>query len=632
MVLRGLPKYVSSVVPAFIFLKKSLLLAIFVLSARPGSADTPDTRIIHQRGTIHTRVLETTDAALDAWQLSRPEHDDEFAPITVRKSLSPRKFYWYKLDFHDITLTGSGPWTVRFLPYDHIHLYHKKGDSLGLMINGRMERSRSRLPTFAIDFEISEDDLIDGRFLLARIQHVYRKNVVSPASWLHPLAAELDKTYYTKKDLINYAPYILFIGGMLLMILYSFGIYFMNRDKLFNYYAIYLLTLVLYLGVRMPLIFGPLEVRFPMAMHLYNELIQVIVNVCYLLFASIFLNARRDFPGLHKAISWAIRFLIFIMALQVLLIFSMRYGWMETYVIQAERYFMITFSLIAYFHILLTYKKKVVLFLLTGSLFFLAGGVLAMFLHHIKYMMLGAAIEVFIFSLGMGYRIKVVEQNRRIIENDMNKLRLTALQAQMNPHFIFNSLNSVRAYIISNETKSASDFLNKFARLIRLILHYSSKDTISLKEELEAITLYVELEQMRYRENFGFILKVDEGMDTKNFLIPPLILQPYIENAIIHGLAPKSGEKELMVEILRCGPVLCCTIRDNGVGRMYSNHARSKIQPQHKPVAMELTRKRLELSENGNQGSGNIEINDLMQEGQPAGTEVRLKLPVKTVT
>lgn len=601
-----------------------------MLCAGPGSSDILDSLIIHQHGIIHTRVFETTDPTLEAEQLASPEYDPSFVAITARKALSSRKYYWYKLDFAGLDLAESGNWVVRFPPYDHVTLFYNKGDTMGSQANGRMEPLRNDTPYYAIDFVISEDDLIEGRYLLARIQHIYRKNRMGPARWLHPLVAELDKMYHTKEDLINYTPYILFIGGMLLMILYSFGIYFMNRDKLFNYYAIYLLTLVLYLGVRMPLFFGPLEVRFPLVMHLYNELIQVFVNIFYLLFASFFLNARQDFPRLHTAISWAIRFLAGIMVLQFVLIVSVRFVWIEAYVIQAQRYFMIIFSLIAYFHILLTYKRKTVLFLLTGSLFFLAGGVLAMFLQHIKYMMLGAAIEVFIFSLGMGYRIKVVEQNRKNIENDMNKLRLTALRAQMNPHFIFNSLNSVRAYVISNETKSASDFLNKFARLIRLILHYSSKDTITLKEELEAITLYVELEQMRYRENFGFTLKIDEGMETKNFQIPPLILQPYIENAIIHGLAPKSGEKELVVEISRRGPVLCCIIRDNGVGRSYSSQARIKSNPQYKSVAMELTRKRLELAESGNQGSGNIEINDLMKEGQPAGTEVRLKLPAKT--
>jgi LytS/YehU family sensor histidine kinase len=319
------------------------------------------------------------------------------------------------------------------------------------------------------------------------------------------------------------------------------------------------------------------------------------------------------------------------MILQLSLILSVSYAWLEFYVIQFERYFMISFSLVAYIHILRNYKNNIIHFLLVGSLFFLAGGILAMFLHQIKYMMLGAAIEVFIFSLGMGYRIKVVEKNRKSIDNEINKLRLTALRAQMNPHFIFNSLNSIRAYVISNETKKASDYLNKFARLIRLILNYSEEDTISLKEELQALALYVELEQMRYRDDFGFALKVASDVDKGNWLVPPLILQPYVENAIVHGLAPKSGAKNLLVEVSLSNSKLCFVIRDDGVGRSYSKNFRAAQNPQHKSVAMELTRKRIELAETDHTENENIKIIDLKENGQPAGTEVRLKLPVQAV-
>jgi len=213
----------------------------------------------------------------------------------------------------------------------------------------------------------------------------------------------------------------------------------------------------------------------------------------------------------------------------------------------------------------------------------------------------------------------------------MNKLRLTALRAQMNPHFIFNSLNSIRAFIISNETKKASDYLNKFARLIRFILHYSSKDTISLKEELEALALYVELEQMRFRDDFGFVLKIGSDVNTETLLVPPLILQPYVENAIVHGLAPKTGAKELLVEVSKNHTGLIFVIRDNGVGRSYSKNIHFIQNPQHKSVAMELTRKRIELSDDKRSEKENIKIVDLMENGNPAGTEERIKLPVHNI-
>jgi LytS/YehU family sensor histidine kinase len=200
----------------------------------------------------------------------------------------------------------------------------------------------------------------------------------------------------------------------------------------------------------------------------------------------------------------------------------------------------------------------------------------------------------------------------------------------MNPHFIFNSLNSIRAYVISNETRKASDYLTKFARLIRLILHYSSLDTITLEAELEALNLYVDLEQMRYRTDFGYNIEIAPGLNPKNLLVPPLILQPYVENAIGHGLAPKQGSKQLQLKIGQSPSNLLITIRDNGVGRSFSKKIRLESKQIHQSVAMDLTSKRINLSDDGQSQSDNITITDLFDNGQPAGTEVKLQLPLQT--
>lgn len=604
-----------------------LILSCFF---NPCFSETFDSQDSPLHRVIDTRVFSTKDGSLNAQQMLETAFDPAFVPLPGRETLSSRKFYWYKLDLKDIGFSDQEEWIIRFPTYDKITLFYQWAGILHSEEKGRMQPHRSEDPYNATDFAVSKEELIDGRYLLAQIRHVSRKKTHAPASLIHPSRASFETTYHTQDELFNYIPYLLFIGGMMLMIFYSLGIYFMNRDKLFNYYAIYLLTLVLYLGVRLPLIFGPLELRYPLMMHLYNELIQVVVNVFYLLFASFFLNTRHDFPRLHKAIRYAIMFLWGIMALQLILVLSVRYAWIETYVIQVERYFMIIFSLISYVYILLNYEKKIVLFLLVGSLFFLAGAVLAMFLNQIHFMMLGAAIEVFIFSLGMGYRIKVVERNKKLIENEMNKLRLTALRAQMNPHFIFNSLNSIRAYVISSETQKASDYLNNFARLIRLILNYSSLNTISLQAELEALNLYVKLEQMRYRTDFGYSVEIAPGLDQKKLLVPPLILQPYVENAIIHGLTSKQGPKQLQLIIGKSSSKLMVTIRDNGVGRSYSKKVRMDSDPSHQSVAMELTSKRINLSDDTPATGENITVTDLFDQGKPAGTEVKLQLPLQT--
>lgn len=605
------------------FLSLFLLLNIpFAMADQGVIPDFPN-------GIVPTTYFATTDKSLGVKAILDSTQDSRFLPIPKRENLSPRKTYWYKMDFEGIELSDSQEWVLRFAIYDKITLYFLDEGRLVSRTSGRMHRSGGDGPYYAVDFSITASNLIEDRYLLAQVNHIYRKKKLLPPSFMHPLQVGLTDNYYTIEDIKNFIPYFLFIGGMMLMVFYSFGIYFMNRDKLFNFYAVYLLTLVLYLGVRLPIFFGPLEMRHPVFMGLYNDLIQVAVNISYLVFAASFLNARKDFPKLHIAIRYAIGLLAGIMALQVIMVLSVKYAYLESYLIQFERYFMIVFALAAYVHIFLNYKSRVVFFLLIGSVFYLGGGIMAMYLNHIKYMMLGASMEVFVFSLGMGYRIKLSEKDKQGIENEMNKVRLTALRAQMNPHFIFNSLNAIRAYVISSDTRKASDYLNKFSFLIRLILQYSSKDSISLREEMDSLSVYVELEQMRFRENFNFTVILPPGFNAEYYGVPPLILQPYVENAIIHGLAPKKGEKHLEIKIEAGKTHLWINIRDNGLGRVHSRKSMDYNGIQHESMAMELTSKRIDLSAGQSLKENNIQVTDLEENGMPAGTEVCIKLPLQ---
>jgi sensor histidine kinase YesM len=606
-----------------------ILWVIIFLNTSISKADT-DINIFEMRGRVPTLYFETSEKNIPIEQISTNQFRDRFQPIPSRRPLTAGKIQWFFLNFSEIDLSLSDDWILHFPNYDDITLFHSGPSAIETRLGGKLRKEKSIGADNSSMIPFRTSELIDGFYLVARVEHTSRKYILNSPSYMHPVASKFSKQYYTKYFVFDQITYLLFIGGMMLMILYSFGIYFMNRDKLFNYYAIYLLALVLYLGVRMPLLYNPLADSFPRFMYAYNELIQVVVNITYLIFASHFMNARVYYPKLHIAIRYVVRILLVIMALQLLLIISVRFAYLEQHLVQFERYFVILFTIIAYVDMIRNLKQKIVFFLVVGSLFFLVGAMMAMFLHNIKYMMTGAAIEVFIFSLAMGYRIKLVEQEKLKIENEINKVKLTALQAQMNPHFIFNSLNSIRAYVISNETRKASDYLTKFARLIRLILHYSSLDTITLEAELEALNLYVELEQMRHRTDFGYNIEIAPGLNPKNLLVPPLILQPYVENAIGHGLAPKQGSKQLQLKIGQSPSNLLITIRDNGVGRSFSKKIRLESKQIHQSVAMDLTSKRINLSDDGQFQSDNITITDLFDNGQPAGTEVKLQLPLQT--
>ncbi len=611
-----------------------LFLAILILCI-PGLAEGDnhlDYNLLRHFGDVPAAVFSTRDRNLQGPEILHNPGNFAFSQQEFGKAVKPDRIYWLYLDLGNLNLDAADNWMLRFSNYDRITLYHRAGDSIDFRKSGKLNKDKTEKPHYASFIPFTRDELVNNRYLLARIEHTSRKYLLGVPQYLHPFRSQFFREHITMDYLIDQVPYLLFIGGMLLMILYSFGIYFMNRDKLFNYYAIYLLALVLYLGVRIPVLFQSLEGYYPRLMFAYNELIQVSVNITYLIFADYFLNAKKEFPRLHKAIQFVVRLLGVIMAIQLLLILSVRYAYIEQYVVTFERWFMIIFTSVSYVYILLNFKRKIIIFLLAGSLVFLFGAMAAMFLHNIKYMMIGAAVEVFIFSLAMGYRIRNVEKEKHVIEKEIISLKLTALKAQMNPHFIFNSLNSIRAYVISNETRKASDYITKFARLIRLILNFSALQRISLESELSALKLYVELEQMRHRENFGYMVNIDPALDVKSVLVPPLLLQPYVENALIHGLAPKQGTKKLELILEKEGNKIKVTIRDNGVGRSFTKGRGPITDPAHKPVAMELTRKRIELLESGISAHARILVNDLTEHGLPTGTEVILFLPLQRAT
>jgi hypothetical protein len=159
------------------------------------------------------------------------------------------------------------------------------------------------------------------------------------------------------------------------------------------------------------------------------------------------------------------------------------------------------------------------------------------------------------------------EQQQATFQKKLSEMEMQALRAQMNPHFIFNCLNSINGFILENDPDAASDYLTKFSRLIRLILQNSNAPTVTLENELEALELYLEMEALRFENKFTFLIHCAEEVDAKYVDIPPLLIQPYVENAIWHGLLHKEGLGNITIHLQQAGDVLLCTIEDDGIGR-----------------------------------------------------------------
>jgi hypothetical protein len=230
-------------------------------------------------------------------------------------------------------------------------------------------------------------------------------------------------------------------------------------------------------------------------------------------------------------------------------------------------------------------------------------------------------------------RIQLLESGKSRAEflQQQSELEMKALRAQMNPHFIFNCLNSINRFIIKNDAGKAADYLTKFARLIRLVLERSGKPLVSLEEELNCLKLYMDLEAIRFDKPFLYEIHTGE-LDISNIMIPSLIIQPFVENAIWHGLHPNEPcQGRIDIRFSLDHETLHCTLSDNGIGIPGSMALKGNDSGNRKSFGMELTRQRLQLADPGKQKKPGFTFTALKDEtGKNAGTRVLIDIPVKS--
>ena len=243
----------------------------------------------------------------------------------------------------------------------------------------------------------------------------------------------------------------------------------------------------------------------------------------------------------------------------------------------------------------------------------------------------GATVAMLLVAIFTRIRqIKDRERRESEIRVALAGNELKALRAQMNPHFMFNSLNSIQHFILTNKAADAGKYLNKFAKLMRMILNNSDKSQITIREEVEYLQLYIELEAMRFDNKFDWKIDIEDRIDTDYIEIPAMLLQPYVENAILHGLTPLKSGGHLEISMRMQGNNLLCRIKDNGIGRDRAREMRQLSgRKDHHSLGMKITSDRLELINNLHGSHLSMTITDLKNEdGSPAGTQVDIFIPV----
>lgn len=240
-----------------------------------------------------------------------------------------------------------------------------------------------------------------------------------------------------------------------------------------------------------------------------------------------------------------------------------------------------------------------------------------------------AALAIMVLLLVRRFRKALErEKEKNRIQRQVFEMETRVIKAQMNPHFIFNSMNSIQQFILANDTINANVYLVKFAKLLRKILESSSDEHISLDNEVDLLNKYVEIESLRFERAFRYEIRIDDKLNSPHTRIPHMLIQPFVENAIWHGLSMKENNKHLRINFDYVNErSLCCVIDDNGVGRIADR--RLGAVPKQKSLGIHFTSQRLELMRKEWGGEYGVEIIDKVgEQGRSAGTRVIITIPI----
>ncbi len=539
----------------------------------------------------------------------------------------PDETYWIQLDFKDEldTLLSQPQWYVNHTGYSYGKLYYERNGAINSKEFGFFDAPDERNSLLNITgIQFDPNTLIEGRYLYLEVRIVYY--FLNPGNWSfdYSSAREHDKrvNYLDSSEVKEVIPRYLFSGICIIMFFFTLTFYIRSRRNEFLYYALYIVASFICLeqgslDLKNILFQGSMFMNFWVF-----QISQVLINLFYLLFVIHYLNTRNVYPALHKSIRVMIVFLLGIIVLDTIFIFTKTFAW-HIYATSAQRLVMTVWGLGAMVYLLLRRKEEISLFIVIGSFFYMAGALGWLFMGESIYMITGSAIEIFIFSLGLTYKIHKEFQDKIRFQKEAFANHNKALRAQMNPHFIFNSMASIQHLISSNNNKEALKYLSKFSSLMRGTLE-SSIETTTLDKEIELLRKYLELESLRFDDAFIYDIRVEEGMDPYGIEVPVFIIQPFVENAIMHGLLPKQeGSRELSISFTREGTELVCEIDDNGIGREAAAliHRATK----NKSRGIEVTQKRLEQLNPSLEDNVTI-LDKKDSRGNSMGTTVRIRI------
>ncbi len=492
----------------------------------------------------------------------------------------------------------------------------------------------------------------------------------------------IDDNIFNTLKIISFDDFtLLFAGFLLTLSVYHFLLYFQHKDRVYLYYSFY--TFLIFTSSYPDIETTISKDLFSNNDPYFNLVIiprEWIYNTLYLIFAKTLVEFDKYKPKWNRILNYSI--VVYFVVLAISIIIGGFTGNFTAIRVSYIYFFSPTIpvlALVSFYH-LYTMDTVLKYYLITGSFIYMVFAETAFYLTPDEQtatiiFYIGVIIENMLFSMALGAKQKSILEDKNVsqdklikqlrenetlkreshlqlehniellskqakeekfervkarYEKELTELKMSSLRSQMNPHFIFNSLNSIKLYIINNEKENAVYYLNKFSKLIRKILATTQEKEITLADEIETMELYLKIENIRFNNKIEYDITIDKNISIGTLKIPCLIMQPFIENALWHGLSLKKGPKKLDIIIENDKPShIKIKIIDNGIGRKKSQEINKQKMLKRKSIGINLTKERLKNYFNGFHNDFSLNIRDLNDKDNFAsGTMVTIKIPL----
>ena len=616
--------------PKTTFIVTSVLFSFLSFAQTNGSSSNIEKHIPFEIFRTQEKNLTIQDVLRDT-SLFRPISD-------YSEKTHPDDIFWIRLDIskEQSFSKKDSSWYLAHNSFDYADLYYLDNQTFSKTPVGRFDPNTAgeqiKSAKYFSETKINSNYIIDGALYLKVKRVQFIENLTN---WEFEFTKNSTKDLLTWNDIQRILYSYVFSGIAVLMtiiMLLFFG-YFKRWE--FVMYSVYTLFMFIY-AIKDEFIFSQsfLPNRPLLKVWLYED-ITFFVGIVYLLFAIYYLNLKKDYRLIYYVIVFSLYLHGIFLLIDFLFYFFENYT-AHIFLMKALPIADSLFSTLIAIYILVKAKNLLGYLFVLGFTMFMIGTGIHFYLnneadpmgHYNKLpLYIGSALEIIIFAFGLIYKIFQEHLERLNFEQEAFRNKNKALRAQLNPHFIFNALGSIQHLILNKKNTTALKYLSQFSRLARNVLESSIELHATLEEEIKMLKDYLELESLRFDKAFSYDIQIETQLATSEIDIPFMISQPFVENAIIHGLLPKqSGTKKLTIIFKEEEQALLCIIDDTGVGRNCNKTSLKRYQNKGKSRGLDVTYARLK---SWSYGPGKVEIIDKLDDNSnPLGTKIIITIPI----